>query len=550
MGGAAPQSRGDPNNIKVGVRCRPLSKTELGMNEETIVQFSGTSICLTNPAPAAGEAAEHIYAFDHVYQMDSESSTVFADMAQPLVEGLLEGFNGTIFAYGQTGSGKTYSMMGDPEKPGVIPLVAIDVFERRAALLSELGDGAVITVQASYIQIYREVLQDLIGGDINAELKIRRDPKIGTYVQGLSETTLESAEGLTRVIENGNKRRAVASTLMNAESSRSHAVVIIRIDQEHPGKLGQGKKRLASKINLVDLAGSERASKTGATGETLKEAIAINQSLSALGNVINALSDPKAKGHIPYRSSKLTHLLEESLGGNSHTVMLAAISPAGRNFAETLQTLQYASRAKLIVTNAKSNAFTEAAKGGGFGAAQAAEMQASLAAQQLAAQAQVDAQLAAMRGASSEELTRATAEGKQLRDELAELKAALAAARAVAEVHDAQLEGERRRADDAERQRREAAEAQELARNALQERTARTCSAPRRRRRRRRKRRPATIDVSWRRCRRSCRCERASGTRQLPRRAPCPSTSSTARSRALAWARSCASVRRRCMRCR
>merc|ERR1712185_2552 len=131
-------------------------------------------------------------------------------------------------------------------------------------------------------------------------------------------------------------------------------MVVINLEQNFPKTATAGKRKITSKAYLVDLAGSERASKTGAEGETLKEAIAINQSLSALGNVINALSDPKKTGHIPYRSSKLTHLLEESLGGNSHTVMLAAMSPAGRNFPETFQTLQYASRAKLIVTDAKA----------------------------------------------------------------------------------------------------------------------------------------------------------------------------------------------------
>ena len=140
-GSAAPQSRGDPNNIKVGVRCRPLSKTEKGLNESEIVQFSGTSICLTNPAPAAGEPADNVFAYDYVYQQDSDSATVFADMAQPLCEGLFDGFNGTLFAYGQTGSGKTWSMMGNAEFPGVIPRCATDIFERVAVMLEELGEG-------------------------------------------------------------------------------------------------------------------------------------------------------------------------------------------------------------------------------------------------------------------------------------------------------------------------------------------------------------------------------------------------------------------------
>ena len=350
----------------------------------------------------------------------------------------------------------------------------------RNELLESLGEGATVTVHASYVQIYREVLQDLIGKDVVEELKIRRDPLIGTYVQGLTEHELHSPSGLTKLIDFGNERRATASTLMNATSSRSHAVVIIRIDQEIPARGMKGKQKIASKINLVDLAGSERASKTGATGETLKEAIAINQSLSALGNVINALSDPKAKGHIPYRSSKLTHLLEESLGGNSNTSMLAAISPAGRNFYESLQTLQYATRAKLIVTNAKANTFTEQVKGNVFKMEQMADMQAQMAAEfeeKLSAQqgemaAQMQAQIDSLmrvagyggggRGASDEEL-------EELRADVADLKSQLAAANAVAQVQDGQLEEYKRRAHEAERLRREAHEAHELARSSARE---------------------------------------------------------------------------------
>ena len=208
----APQTRGDPNNVKVGVRCRPMSKTELGMGESPIVQFSGTSICLTNPSPKEGETKDNIYAYDFLYDMESESTAVFEEMCKPLVEGLLQGYNGTLFAYGQTGSGKTFSMMGIPEAPGVIPLSAARIFEVRNELLESLGEGATVTVHASYVQIYREVLQDLIGKDVVEELKIRRDPLIGTYVQGLTEHELHSPSGLTKLIDFGNERRATAST--------------------------------------------------------------------------------------------------------------------------------------------------------------------------------------------------------------------------------------------------------------------------------------------------------------------------------------------------
>ena len=171
----------------------------------------------------------------------------------------------------------------------------------------------------------------------------------------MGQIELTTAAGLAAIIEQGNKRRATAPTLMNAESSRSHAVVILYIERhDHETKKRKARK-LSAKLNLVDLAGSERVVKSGATGETLKEAIAINQSLSMLGTVINALTDVRSGTHIPYRSSKLTYLLEESLGGNSHTVMLATCSPSTRSYFETSSTLQYAVRAKMIITNPKAN---------------------------------------------------------------------------------------------------------------------------------------------------------------------------------------------------
>ena len=414
------QAKGDPNNIKVGLRCRPLSKMELGLGEESIAEFSPPQLCMTawskwpglqqpvwaayearsptqgrplgprgdasprkcrreaaaalwclpsvahsaafdhpgmtNPHPEKSDKPEnYLFTYDFVYDSTVPTETVYQDMGAPLVEKLFEGFNGTLFAYGQTGSGKTYSMMGSAADPGVIPRVVRAIFHKCTAL----PEGVTVTVRASYLQIYREVLQDLSSLKAPADdLKIRRDPKLGTYVQGLTETELTTPEELAHLIDEGNKRRATATTLMNSESSRSHAVVVVKVEQYTEAT----RTRMTSKINLVDLAGSERASKTGASGDTLKEAISINQSLSALGNVINALTDVKFKGHIPYRSSKLTHLLEESLGGNSTTVMLAAMSPAGRNFSETLNTLQYAERAKKIVTKVHANVEVEVAR--------------------------------------------------------------------------------------------------------------------------------------------------------------------------------------------
>ena len=317
------------------------------------------------PQPHDGEEPHHIFAYDHLYDSNSTSEEIYEDLGRPLVEGLFDGLNATIFAYGQTGSGKTHSMMGNADDPGVTPRVAEYIFEKadevqRGAESDDASGSTMVEIYASYMQIYKENLQDLLAADPTKALNVRRDPKQGAYVEGLSERLLGNVGELAGLIEQGNKKRAVASTLMNAHSSRSHALVIIRIEQETSYYAqSRFKKKVLSKINLVDLAGSERASKSGASGETLQEMIAINQSLSALGNVINALTDPRAnsKAHIPYRSSKLTTLLEPSLGGNSNTVMLAAISPTASNYGETLQTLQFASRAKRIVTRATINSF-------------------------------------------------------------------------------------------------------------------------------------------------------------------------------------------------
>ena len=240
--GTPPKPKADPNKIKVGVRCRPLNRTELSLNDDFVVQFdeNAPQLCITNPQPLHSEDVESMFAYDHVYGEDSTSEQVFEDMGKPLVDSLFDGFNASIFAYGQTGSGKTHTMMGTPGDQGLIPRVCRNIFER----IEALGDGSKVTVVASYLQIYREVLQDLLG-DSKDELKIRRDPKMGTYVQGLSEHELSSASGLTALIDAGNKKRAVASTQMNSESSRSHAVVIIRVQQQETSGGACGVKALS-----------------------------------------------------------------------------------------------------------------------------------------------------------------------------------------------------------------------------------------------------------------------------------------------------------------
>jgi hypothetical protein len=210
-------------------------------------------------------------------------------------------------------------------------------------------------VSVSYLEIYQEVVHDLLNPS-DRKLNIREHPSSGIYVDGLAEIVVRSVEEITGLMEQGNKVRNVAATNMNATSSRSHSVFTIKVLQK-PADESSGEKGLNAKINLVDLAGSERADSTGAVGDRLKEGAAINKSLAALGNVINALGErgKKANVHVPYRDSKLTRLLQESLGGNSVTVMLAALSPADINYDETLSTLNYANRAKNIQNVSKKN---------------------------------------------------------------------------------------------------------------------------------------------------------------------------------------------------
>jgi len=301
------------------------------------------------------DGKETRFTYDRSYWIDTKQETMFDDLGKAVVQKGVEGYNGTIFAYGQTGSGKTYSMMGEEGNLGLIPRLNIDLFQQLNALKTEKRQ---YFVTVSYLEIYNEVIKDLLNPS-DAHLQIREHPDLGIYVDGLAEIKATSSNDIQAFIDQGNKVRTVAATKMNERSSRSHSCFTIRISQKTTEELKGGitrESKLDSRLNLVDLAGSERAGKTGAAGQQLKEAGAINLSLSALGNVINALAKAGgANGHIPYRDSKLTRLLQDSLGGNARTIMIAALSPADDNYDETLSTLQYASRAKQITNKATKN---------------------------------------------------------------------------------------------------------------------------------------------------------------------------------------------------
>jgi len=306
--------------------------------------------------PDSSEQQPKSFTFDGVYYMDSTTHQIYEEVGFPLVGGVLEGYNGTVFAYGQTGCGKSFSMMGPPspeEQRGIIPRAFGHIFDHIS-----VTEGTKFLVHASYLEIYNEEVRDLLGKDAKRKLDLKEHPEKGVYVNGLSQHKVSNVQDLEHIMDIGSKNRSVGATLMNVDSSRSHSMFTIDVEMASPSAAGSSSKKKehirAGKLNLVDLAGSERQSKTGSTGERLKEATKINLSLSALGNVISALVDGKSK-HIPYRDSKLTRLLQSSLGGNTKTLMVACISPADNNYDETLSTLRYANRAKNIKNKPKIN---------------------------------------------------------------------------------------------------------------------------------------------------------------------------------------------------
>ncbi|XP_009666047.2 kinesin-like protein KIF17 isoform X2 [Struthio camelus] len=330
--------------VKVIVRCRPPSEREKELGCKVVVRTdSARGQCFIQNPGAASEPPKQ-FTFDGAYDQEHNTEQIYNEIAYPLVEGITEGYNGTIFAYGQTGSGKSFTMQGivDPStQKGVIPRAFEHIFES-----VQCAENAKFLVRASYLEIYNEDIRDLLGADTKQKLELKEHPEKGIYVKGLSLHTVHSVVQCERIMETGWKNRAVGYTLMNKDSSRSHSIFTINMEIYTVDERGQDHLR-AAKLNLVDLAGSERQSKTGATGERLKEATKINLSLSALGNVISALVDGRCK-HIPYRDSKLTRLLQDSLGGNTKTLMVACLSPADNNYDETLSTLRYANRAKNI----------------------------------------------------------------------------------------------------------------------------------------------------------------------------------------------------------
>uniref|UniRef100_A0A2A4K1Y7 Kinesin-like protein n=1 Tax=Heliothis virescens TaxID=7102 RepID=A0A2A4K1Y7_HELVI len=321
--------------VKVVVRCRPLSDREKNEGFEEVVKVwpERGAVQVYNP-----KGQDKMFTYDAAYDASADTQTMYDEMVRPLVASVLDGFNGCVFAYGQTGTGKTHTMEGTPDHEGIIPRAFRHIW---AHIENSASPDVTHLVSCSYIELYLEDVRDLLSKDCK-KLTIRGQELNGFYIPEMTSVVCKSAAEMVRVMRAGNRNRAAGRTDMNEHSSRSHAVFLVTVETAHR----KTNRIRVGKLNLVDLAGSERQRKTGASAERLREASRINQALSSLGNVISALAE--SSPHVPYRDSKLTRILQDSLGGNSKTIMIANIGPASYNYDETITTLRYAHRAKAI----------------------------------------------------------------------------------------------------------------------------------------------------------------------------------------------------------
>eukprot|EP00928_Gymnodinium_smaydae_P027335 TRINITY_DN21177_c0_g1_i2.p1 TRINITY_DN21177_c0_g1~~TRINITY_DN21177_c0_g1_i2.p1 ORF type:complete len:1189 (+),score=375.48 TRINITY_DN21177_c0_g1_i2:67-3633(+) len=321
-------------SIRVFCRVRPLSSKETGQGDTNIA----------NMADAMTVEVQGVkFGFDAVF-MPGKQEEVFED-CRDLVQSAIDGYNVTMFAYGQTGAGKTYTMYGSKNDPGTSPRTIMEIFR----VTAQQSDRYQFTVMGSMLELYRNDLIDLLAKDGHKaakKLNVRQEKSGMVQIEHLTEEICEDEKQLSTLLERGNAQRTVAATAMNSESSRSHLVLIIKIVSVNR----ETKDQLFGKILICDLAGSERLKKSQVTNEMQKEAIEINKSLTALGDVIEALT--KANKQIPYRNHKLTQLMQDSLGGSAKTLMFVNCSPASSNVDETLMSLKYATRAKQIKNTA------------------------------------------------------------------------------------------------------------------------------------------------------------------------------------------------------
>ncbi|XP_029403780.1 kinesin-like protein KIF21A isoform X20 [Mus pahari] len=366
----------DESSVRVAVRIRPQLAKE---------KIEGCHICtsVTPGEPQVFLGKDKAFTFDYVFDIDSQQEQIYTQCIEKLIEGCFEGYNATVFAYGQTGAGKTYTMGTGfdvnimEEEQGIISRAVRHLFksieEKKTSAIKNGVPPPEFKVNAQFLELYNEEVLDLFDTtrDIDAKnkksnIRIHEDSAGGIYTVGVTTRTVNTEPEMMQCLKLGALSRTTASTQMNVQSSRSHAIFTIHVCQTRvclqtdaenatDNKLISESspmnefETLTAKFHFVDLAGSERLKRTGATGERAKEGISINCGLLALGNVISALGDKSKRAtHVPYRDSKLTRLLQDSLGGNSQTIMIACVSPSDRDFMETLNTLKYANRARNI----------------------------------------------------------------------------------------------------------------------------------------------------------------------------------------------------------
>eukprot|EP00644_Phytophthora_capsici_P015081 jgi/Phyca11/11447/fgenesh1_pm.PHYCAscaffold_71_\ len=349
-------SPAEAENIAVCIRVRPLNERETRSNDQSALTCvpALNVISLTDSetgAPLTGKG--NVFQYDQIFDASSDSHDIYERVARRIVRSTLSGINGTIFAYGQTSSGKTYTMQGDggmpfeaeSARPGILQLAVEDIFE----YIENCVDRDFL-LRVSFLEIYNEVVKDLLNpSEKGANLKLREDPRKGIYVE-CKEEIITTYEDIVTLLQTGNQHRTVGQTAMNEKSSRSHSVFRIVIEKEDV----DGAVLVAS-LNLVDLAGSESLRHTGAEGIRQREAGNINKSLLTLARVINSLASSGGGQNAPFRDSKLTRLLQTSLGGNTRTLIVCCVTPSDRFIEETKSTLQFAARAKDIQTSATVN---------------------------------------------------------------------------------------------------------------------------------------------------------------------------------------------------
>ena len=334
----------------VGVRVRPLSAREARKGNSDVLEVKGgQEVYAYDPDDKMGGldylrlnvSKDKAYTFDHAFGPSCSSADVYNNTMLGVVSAVMRGFHGSCFAYGATGSGKTYTMAGTQESPGVMPRAINDLFK-----IARASDEMTWKFSLTYVEIYNERIKDLLNPG-QGDLDVRECPKRGNVVTGAVEVGVTSLQEIMELMHKGTLFRTTESTNCNEVSSRSHAVLQINCVGVERYKDQRSAKRQEARLSMIDLAGSERAYKTDNTGQRLREGRNINRSLLSLANCINALADKTKKiSHVPYRDSKLTRLLRDSLSGTSVSAMICAVSPSSDQFEETLNTLKYANRAK------------------------------------------------------------------------------------------------------------------------------------------------------------------------------------------------------------